>query len=520
MFAALAVGSALADAAIGIGQTGTPIQANKQRTGSAQELPSGCSQSGTTVSCTFTYTGAAQGFTVPAGVGSVTVAAFGAQGGRANLSDGGLGGEARATLSVNAEDVLEVLVGGQGGIYTRGDGGFNGGGVGGAAGTGGVGGGGGGGASDVRAGSCAGALSCDLSARVLVAGGGGGSGLGGGSITGQGGAGAYTTGGRGASGTAGGGGGGQRVSRESAGTADSSGDCPVAPTDGTAGGTVTQDAGGAGGAGGQVGSGEPGNRGGGGGGGYWGGGGGGGSCSGPLSGGGGGGSSFGPAGATFTNATKSGGGQVTITYTVPGLTTTNPGVGVKPTVIKSTSAIKVAVTSATLKASLIPGRTTVKYHFEYGISKRYGKSTMVKTLKSSTKARSISSLLKGLHPGTKYHFRMVATNSTTTVRSRDRTFTTRARIAVTGLPRTISKTTSTVVIRIHAASHLKVKHVTVLLGHRRIASTHKAKLTLRLAASKLPIGVHTITVITTGAGGTTRQTLRFSVASGLSAFTG
>jgi hypothetical protein len=357
------------------------------------------------VSCTFTYTGAAQGFTVPAGVGSVTVAAFGAQGGRANLSDGGLGGEARATLSVNAGDVLEVLVGGQGGIYTRGDGGFNGGGVGGAAGTGGVGGGGGGGASDVRAGSCAGALSCDLSARVLVAGGGGGS-------------------------------------------------------------------------------------------------------------------SFGPAGATFTNATKSGGGQVTITYTVPGLTTTNPGVGVKPTVIKSTSAIKVAVTSATLKASLIPGRTTVKYHFEYGISKRYGKSTMVKTLKSSTKARSISSLLKGLHPGTKYHFRMVATNSTTTVRSRDRTFTTRARIAVTGLPRTISKTTSTVVIRIHAASHLKVKHVTVLLGHRRIASTHKAKLTLRLAASKLPIGVHTITVITTGAGGTTRQTLRFSVASGLSAFTG
>jgi hypothetical protein len=80
VFAALAVGSALADAAIGIGQTGTPIQANKQGTGSAQALPSGCSQAGTTVSCTFSYMGAAQGFTVPAGVGSVTVAAFGAHG--------------------------------------------------------------------------------------------------------------------------------------------------------------------------------------------------------------------------------------------------------------------------------------------------------------------------------------------------------------------------------------------------------------------------------------------------------
>lgn len=326
VFAALAVGSALADAAIGIGQTGTPIQANKQGTGSAQALPSRCSQAGTTVSCTFSYTGVAQGFTVPAGVGSVTVAAFGAQGGHANLSDGGLGGEATATLSVNAGDVLEVLVGGQGGIYTRGDGGFNGGGVGGAAGTGGVGGGGGGGASDVRAGSCAGALSCDLSARVLVAGGGGGSALGGGNITGQGGGGGYTTGGRGASGTAGGGGGGQRVSRESAGTADSSGDCPVAPTDGTAGGTVTQDAGGAGGAGGQGGSGEPGNGGGGGGGGYWGGGGGGDgglvnhSGGGSGGGGGGGGSSYAVSAAmkvSMQAGVESGNGEVTVTYYAP-----------------------------------------------------------------------------------------------------------------------------------------------------------------------------------------------------------
>lgn len=288
--------------------------------GSAQAaLPSSCAQSGVTVTCTFGETGAAQSFTVPGGVDSITVDAFGAAGGGNNFDLVGLGGEAEATLAVTSGDAVEVLVGGQGGRFAHGAGGFNGGGAGGAAQA--VLGGGGGGASDVRTGTCAQTLSCDLSARALVAGGGGGSVQAGGDVHGQGGGGGYPTGGVGenggtfASDATGGGGGGQSAPGGSPGAAETGTPCTTAPTDGTTGGTLTQDAGGAGGAAG-VGLGHSESGGGGGGGGYWGGGGGGGSCD-KAAGAGGGGSSFGPAGTTFNNAVNDGDGSVTITYTAP-----------------------------------------------------------------------------------------------------------------------------------------------------------------------------------------------------------
>ncbi len=92
--------------------------------------------------------GSAQYWTVPSGVTSIRIEAFGAQPG----SDGGLGGEASGTLAVSPGQVLSVLVGGHGG--------FNGGGY--APGP--V----GGGASDVRV------APYDLADRVIVGGGGGG----------------------------------------------------------------------------------------------------------------------------------------------------------------------------------------------------------------------------------------------------------------------------------------------------------------------------------------------------------
>jgi hypothetical protein len=122
-----------------------------------------------TGSQTFDFTGAEQQFIVPAGVTSVTIQAFGAQGGDSTTTAGG--GMVRATISVAPGETLFVYVGGQGGDPTSGSGGvggFNGGGAGGAAPTT-LGGGGGGGASDVRQGGNG------LNNRVVVAGGGGGS---------------------------------------------------------------------------------------------------------------------------------------------------------------------------------------------------------------------------------------------------------------------------------------------------------------------------------------------------------
>ncbi|MCQ4120603.1 glycine-rich protein [Rhodococcus tibetensis] len=237
-------------------------------------LPAGCVPgSGTAVTCTFTFTGDAQSFTVPEGITSLGVTATGARGGNVGSVLGGLGAVASRSLTVAPGDALYVLVGGSGGDGT-GAAGFNGGGAGGS------GAGGGGGASDVRT------ATGGLADRQIVASGGGGAG------------GIYI------------GGGGNLVPNAPAGQAGGGGG---------AGGGGQADAGGAGGNGGDNPDGSPGfggvggagsGTGGGGGGGWFGGGGGAENFGG---GGGGGGSSYAPDG-TISAAGVDAVPSVVITY--------------------------------------------------------------------------------------------------------------------------------------------------------------------------------------------------------------
>ena len=119
---------------------------------------------------TFNYTGAMQTFTVPVGITSITLEAWGAQGGIATTGNGnvgGLGGYSKGNLVVTPGQILNIYVGGKGtgvGNKVLGGGGFNGGGNAQGCGD------GGGGASDIRVDGTA------LSKRVIVAGGGGGNG--------------------------------------------------------------------------------------------------------------------------------------------------------------------------------------------------------------------------------------------------------------------------------------------------------------------------------------------------------
>jgi uncharacterized repeat protein (TIGR01451 family) len=287
----------------------------------AADPPAGCTTSAGVTTCVFAYTGAAQTWTVPAGVSSATFDLFGAQGGDGLIIPfgfpraGGMGGEAKATLAVTSGQVLEVFVGGQGASTPSGGaGGFNGGAAGGATdgnARGGPGG-GGGGASDVRTGSFA------LSDRVLVAGGGGGSSDGGviDDIGGGGGGNPQGDTGHSSGLGAGGGVGGTQTVGGSGGTGSAFTGCGGSAGPGVAGSS---------GSGGKGGNAEPigtftggGTGGGGGGGGYFGGGGGGGGgCDNGAGGGGGGGSSTGPTGTTFQNGVRSGNGLVTISYTTP-----------------------------------------------------------------------------------------------------------------------------------------------------------------------------------------------------------
>ncbi|UNN00289.1 glycine-rich protein [Rhodococcus opacus] len=127
-------------------------------------LPAGCVQgAGTQVTCTFTFTGSAQSFTVPEGITNLSVTATGGRGGNSEDILGGAAAVATGQLTVAAGDALYIQVGGNGGDG-NGQAGYNGGGAGGTGAS------GGGGAADVRTGTG------ELADRQIVAAGGGGAG--------------------------------------------------------------------------------------------------------------------------------------------------------------------------------------------------------------------------------------------------------------------------------------------------------------------------------------------------------
>ena len=247
---------------------------------------------------TFDYTGDVQSFTVPAGITSVTIEAWGAAGGDGaspETQPGGKGGYSTGALSVTAGDILYIYTGGQGTRSTTSPiaGGWNGGGAGYNYGNEGWICAGGGGASDIRKNAQA------LSNRVIVAGAGGGGGGSGSDGNGAGGAGGGVIGGDGYdNGTA-----SSYIYRHGKGGTQSAGGAG-ATGDGTSGSAGSLGTGGASSTGNNA-------LASGGGGGYYGGG--GGSFHG---GGGGGGSSYigGVSSGSTTAGLRSGNGQIKITY--------------------------------------------------------------------------------------------------------------------------------------------------------------------------------------------------------------
>ena len=251
--------------------------------------------SGTTMVARCTYDGNLQTFTVPSGVGSITLKVDGAQGGASSTvsDDGGLGGQVQAEFPVTGGEMLTILVGGMGNSPSAsggGIGGFGGGANGGSAGTSAAGGGGG---SFVFTGS---------RTPLAIAGGGGGGG--GAEAAGGGGGGGFLNGSN-AAGSTGGLGGTLTSGGAGGSTMASAGSGPAS----AAAGAVFPGPGGSGSAG------PPdGFAGAGGGGGFFGGGGGGG---GSASGGGGGGSGTlnSIAGdVSMQSGVQTGNGVVTITY--------------------------------------------------------------------------------------------------------------------------------------------------------------------------------------------------------------
>jgi plastocyanin len=101
-------------------------------------------------------------------------------------------------------------------------------------------------------------------------------------------------------------------------------------------------------------------------------------------------------------------------------------------------------TEATLKGTVNLGGEATEYFFEYGTDTNYGQKTAQATLQTSGGSnQGVSAALKGLTPGTEYHFRLVAKNAVGgPINGVDRTFKTESPLAPKEPPSPTTTTTT------------------------------------------------------------------------------
>ena len=80
--------------------------------------------------------------------------------------------------------------------------------------------------------------------------------------------------------------------------------------------------------------------------------------------------------------------------------------------------------NATLNASINPDGGITAYYFQYGATTNYGSFTATNSLAAGTNSLPVSDAISGLSPGTQYHTRVIASNSSGAVSGADVSFTT------------------------------------------------------------------------------------------------
>jgi streptogramin lyase len=102
-----------------------------------------------------------------------------------------------------------------------------------------------------------------------------------------------------------------------------------------------------------------------------------------------------------------------------GRVTSGPGV-----LTGATSGISSAAASVT--GSVRPNSQLTTFQFQFGTDTSYGSETPAQLVGQDAAEHPVSAALRGLSPGTTYHYRLVATNPSDTTLGADRTFTTSA----------------------------------------------------------------------------------------------
>jgi hypothetical protein len=104
----------------------------------------------------------------------------------------------------------------------------------------------------------------------------------------------------------------------------------------------------------------------------------------------------------------------------------------------------VGPTTATATGTVNPNGQATTWYVDYGTSTSYGSKTSNVSVGSGTANIAVSASITGLTPGTTYHYRVVATNSSGTARGADGIFTTSAApVAVTGSATSVTATSAT-----------------------------------------------------------------------------
>ena len=84
----------------------------------------------------------------------------------------------------------------------------------------------------------------------------------------------------------------------------------------------------------------------------------------------------------------------------------------------------VGATSTNLHGTVVPNGTSTDYHFEYGTSLAFDNSTPTVSAGAGDSLLRVTVPIAGLHPKTRYHVRLVATNAAGRTVAADRPFTT------------------------------------------------------------------------------------------------
>jgi hypothetical protein len=93
-------------------------------------------------------------------------------------------------------------------------------------------------------------------------------------------------------------------------------------------------------------------------------------------------------------------------------------------ILESTGVTDVNTDGVRLNGDIDPNGGHTDYYFEWGLDESYGHSTPVGHLSDLVKPASVSNVLVGLTPDTRYHYRIVVENEVATIRGDDRLFTT------------------------------------------------------------------------------------------------